>query len=784
MSSLCYDEIWSHPGKSLKDHLENVAKIAKFIIETLPLNLPIEKRVLKDIIYFISLYHDIGKATSFFQNYLKEKDSHKKNKLKNLPENKHSLISAIATYFVIEEYLKDIKFRSDFYEFLPISSFIVVRRHHTDLKSVYEDIRIEREDILRKQVKNFPSDYLSFLPYWERIYKKLKFLPESWNLRSFEFRLWLRKNNKGICPYFLINLFYSILLDADKHEATIGTYPKRQAIPKNIIEKYRNLKGFAKPAYDINRIREEIYCKVLNQVKNINLYEDHILSLSAPTGSGKTLTSFAFALELRNRIIKEKKYIPRIIYCLPFLSIIDQNAKIIEEIFKTMTGKAPLTNIFLVHHHLSDYVYKGDSDEYEPEVGEILIEGWDSEIIVTTFVQLFHTLFSNKNRAIRKFNKIAGSIIILDEIQTFPHKYWLLFKETAKLIGKYLNTYFILSTATQPAIFENPKELVIDNDKYFAALERTQIVFKIKKEMTISDLGKNIVAELEKTKKSIMIILNTVSAAEELFKLLKEPSEKLGYEVYFLSTHVVPYERIRRIEQIKRSTNKKIIISTQLIEAGVDIDLEKVIRDLGPMDSINQAAGRANRNWRRSLGEVEIYMLKDAKNKRFFYSYIYDPVLIDNTKKTIESYSIISEKDFLKLINAYYKRINQAISEDTSNAFLDAIKTLNYDEIGRFALIEERGEKIDIYVELNDEATNIWDQYQKIIKIADPIKRKSQFLRIKRKFYQYVISILTSKAKENLPPENSGIRYIGREQLKEFYDPETGFKTKGDVVIW
>jgi CRISPR-associated endonuclease/helicase Cas3 len=476
MSSLHYNEIWSHPNKSLKEHLTRVGEIAKSSASAIPLHIPNAESFIK-IVYLVGLYHDIGKATPFFQRYLREKDPAQKAFLKNQFETKHSLISAIATYFAVEEFLKDKEIKDKrFATFLPIVSFLSVRRHHTNLQSAAEDLKPDsiKNERLKNQIDNLYSNYLSFLPYWNNVSKELKKLPTNWPLKKLTLLRFLEEE-KSILPYLIQHLLYSLLLDADRHEVAVESRIERRTLPANLIESYRKHIGFDTPKSQLDILRNEIYQRVFSQAEVIDIDQDHILSFSAPTGSGKTLTALAFAIELRNKIIEKKKHYPRIIYSLPFLSIIDQNAQIIEEVIKTSIRKDPTSDLFLIHHHLTDYSYKKEDTEYGHDESEILIEGWDSEIIITTFVQLFHTLFSNRNRAIRKFHKIAGSIIILDEVQSFPHQYWLLFREFGKAMGKYLDTYFILTTATQPAIFNDTKELLPEKEKYFRTLNRTQI---------------------------------------------------------------------------------------------------------------------------------------------------------------------------------------------------------------------------------------------------------------------------------------------------------------------
>ncbi|MEN3014393.1 MAG: CRISPR-associated helicase Cas3' [Endomicrobiia bacterium] len=771
------NEIFSHPGKPLKEHLKNVAEMSKYIVETTPIffqeNMPIDKNILKEISYIIGFYHDVGKATIFFQEYLKEENIEKKEKLKNKPETKHSLISAIATYLAVEELLNEKKYKFELKDFLLVSSFVIVRRHHTDLFSILDDLKFEEIQILKTQTEKFAKDYLSFIPYWDKVCSRINKFIDSWPLSKFKIYK-LVSCQEGIL-YILFHFLFSVLIDADKSEAVVGEFIKRGDISINIIDEYKIKRGYNYSSKEIDKYRNEIHKIVISQFNHIDLYREHIFSLTAPTGSGKTLISLDFAIKLRSIVEKNMMYKPRIIYVLPFLSIIDQNAKLINEILKNFYGDSIGTDIFLIHHHLSDYNYKTVNTEYEIDESEVLIDSWASEMIITTFVQFFHTIFSNRNKAIIKFNKFLGSIVILDEIQTFPTKYWLLFERIANQISKYFNTYFILCTATQPAIFDNCRELLNKKEDFFKKFNRTQIYLNIKNPITICDLSDKILNELRSTDKSILVVLNTIKSATDLYKKVAKPLKELGYEVYYLSSYVIPLHRLERIKKIKESKNKKVVISTQLIEAGVDIDLQKVIRDLGPMDSINQVSGRANRNFDSpNIGEVEIVLLKDDIRGRFFYSYIYDPVLIDTTEELLNGKEIIYENEFLNLIDRYYNSLKKRISNDESEEYYKAIKFLDYEKIGEFKLIEEE-KKLDIFIELNDYAKKIWHKFLELNKITNLFDRRKEFRKIRNEFYNFVISpSISSFKKITLIEIINGIGYISNSQLQEFYDSETG----------
>ncbi|HOL21317.1 MAG TPA: CRISPR-associated helicase Cas3' [bacterium] len=779
--SIFCKNLYAHPEKPLREHLKNTGNIMRSVVNTIQFNVPdLKKDILKEVCYLIGVYHDFGKATKFFQDYLVESSLDKKNKLKNQKETKHSLLSAIATYYAVEKYLKENGIENDWKDFLLISSFIVVRRHHTNLISILDDLSLEDEEILKKQVDNLCSDYLKFLPHFEYVFDKLKTL-ESWSLRKFKLSKWLDKE-RGSLPSLILQLIYSILLDADKHETVLNRILERTCINSDLIDNYRTEMNFDNPKNDIDKLRNEIYLQVVRQVPKINLNKDRIMSFTAPTGGGKTLSAVSFAIKLRERIKNELGYSPRIIYCLPFLSIIDQNAKVMEEVFEVFSKKKPTSDILLVHHHLSDYSYKTYENEYDVDESEILIEGWDSEIIITTFVQFFHTLFSNNKKSIRKFNKIVGSIVILDEIQSFPHKYWLLFREVSTSLSEYFNTYFILTTATQPAIFEFTTEILEGKGNFFQKLNRTKIRFNIDREFTIHQLAEKLIGELKDISKNMMVVLNTIKSAEMLYKLVKKELINKGFEVLYLSSHIVPYERRQRIQLIKKSPEKKFLITTQVVEAGVDLDFEKIIRDLGPMDSINQVAGRANRNWQLKKGEVEIIRLIDENNKNF-YSYIYDAVLVDCTKKLIKEEKEINEENFLSYVESYFKRLKDIISNDYSKEYIECIQHLYYDKIGNFKLINEK-EKIDIFIELNEKASEYWNKYQEIVTQTQKniLERKCEFNKIKSEFYQYVVSI--SSEMSNIPPEINGFYFVSKDKLVEYYDSETGYITKKGSMIW
>ncbi len=786
--------LYSHPDKLLKEHLSNVGCSSR---ETLSLkeidlnDLELKKEVLVDLSYLIGVCHDLGKATEYFQNYIKETDEKKRMQMKSRPETKHGLLSAIFTYFVLREYLKDQQALNEpLCDILSVIGYLIVKRHHGNLKDARSEVLDLREDedlvVLGSQIQSidlnevkkvyrdlFKLDLSYFFSHYQDIVKEI--LQKKKRIRRL-------KEEKNIQYSLITQLLYSVLLNSDKVDAS-GIQMDRNIgeISSDLVDAYKVIEGYNEPEGKINIIRNSIYDDVISTVGGLNL-EQKIYSLNVPTGTGKTLTSLSFALKLRDKLKNEKGFTPKIIYSLPFMSIIDQNFDVFEDVFEKVSGEPPTTDILLKHHHLADIFFETKDNEFETTESLFLIEGWNSEIIVTTFVQFFHTLISNKNRALRKYHNIVNSIVILDEVQSIPHEYWLLFKELISAFSKCFNTYFIFVTATQPLIFEPETEiteLVKDKAKYFNEFDRIELIPVLG--ITPFDEFKEIVRkETEKNKeKDFLIVLNTINSSKELYEHLKSfEIEKTSY--YYLSTNIIPKERLSRIGNIKTNKGRKIIVSTQLVEAGVDIDVDIVYRDFSTLDSINQVAGRCNRNYRNDeMGLVKVFVLMDTNSKKY-YQYIYGdkPILIDKTYQVLKSFSKINEPLFLEITNEYYMMVKDAMSNDESEKMVSYLFDLKFESLQKnFRLIKQDYEKVDVFIELDDDAKRIWQIYQGIQEGNNLFERRKLFLEIKKKFYDYVISVPEKFRNQVGFDEKMGIGRISKIEIDQGngYDPETGF---------
>lgn len=788
MKILPYTDLMSHPNKKLENHLKNVADFSYDVFNFLEIE---NKELFSNISFLIGLTHDFAKSTSFFQTYLSD---HTKKE-----NTQHSFLSAIFTYYVVKNYLdkNNINFESN----LSIISYIVVLAHHGNLKDItklddYNEKKINSkmvlkqiedlkssDDNLSKFYDDFEIDFFRFFDEFDEISEEIT---DGLLIFSFE---------GNIDNYFYILLFYSSLLDADKMDASESKRINRENIPGDIVDIFK--KNNLRDSKDnINKTREEAYQEVNGNILNMDLNE-RILSIELPTGIGKTFTGVSAALKLKERINNELNFNPRIIYSLPFLTIVDQNSDTISSILNESSLNG--SNFLLNHNHLSDMNYKSnDLENYDISNSKILIEGWNSEIIVTTFIQFFYSIISNKNKSLRKFHNITNSIILLDEIQSLPYKYWKIINLFFKKLAYEYNCWIILMTATQPYIFkENEIKSLVDNvDYYFNKFDRVNYNFNLDSQ-NFEDFKKEFVDKISNdSKNDYLVVLNTINSSKELYEFIKDYYSVMDYDIYlddcngicyigddiqliYLSNNIIPKHRLEKINAIKESNRQSIVISTQLIEAGVDIDVDIIYRDLAPLDLLVQTAGRCNRSGNKEKGIVNVISLKN-ENGKSYSSFIYDSLLLNKTKEVLTSLNQISEKEFnLAAAKNYFKLIYNSGTQD--DYLIKIIENLRFPEIpSNFKLIEEDIQKVDVFVVINSEAKLLFEKYNDIINNYKGFDRKNEFLKIKNKFYKYVISVDETKIGSANNLCNDEIFYIGENDVFRKYDLDTGFKPEDD----
>lgn len=762
--------LYSHLDKLLIEHLKQVASFSKDFIAKKRITFDfISTNELEKLIFITAVSHDFGKSTKYFQTYLLE-EGHPVIGPKN-----HSLISALLALKISQKFLEKIGIDSFNKNLLSTFIFTSIKRHHGYLKN-YDDELFDLEtkaDELIEQVNNIDiksadeliSEMLSTLniSYNFNIFKRYinskDFIHELQNFYIENFTLGdyskLTANTK-ISYFYFHQLLYSVLLLSDKTDVILSELKiNKTSIDSTLIELFRIKNNFHTATNKINELKNKAYNDSLKSVEQKVVSSQHLYSLTLPTGLGKTITSFAIALKMQNKL----KLNGNIVITIPFTSIIDQNYEVYNDILQN-----PNSDVLLKHHHLSEPLYKYKEEEIDTAKSNFLIETWNSNVIVTTFVQLLETFYTNNKSMLLKLPNLFNSIIILDEIQNIDYKYWELINYTFKEIGKRYNCYFILMSATQPLIFEPEKEIIEltpDYKTYYMFFNRTKIVNKLDTDISLENFSETVTEYVFENKgKDVLVVLNTKNSTRRSFEIIKEELSESDIELYYLTTFITPYERKQIIKNIKQKQNGKqlVIVSTQLIEAGVDISVDTVFREIAPLDSIIQSAGRANRySEKNSVSEIFLYSIEDTKRAT---SLIYGSDLILKTKNIFSNITEINENNYLQLINSYFKEVKLQTENITSET-LTAIEELKFKDLGKFQLIEQRKTE-SVFIQLNKNAENVWNKYVEIYSddSLNQFEKKLKFSKIKSQFYDFVINVPV--------PFNSNNGTIAFDSEKEF----------------
>ncbi len=548
----------------LADHLRAVANLAtRFAVESLPAVLGDREKTQQDNqifqqgAYWAGLLHDLGKYRPEFQLMLRRK--HPKNE-----RTRHKQAGAA---------------RASLCRRLDLA--FAIAGHHggvPDLTDLKEVIKAPGGGDVAEQV----------WPVAAADCPALNGTIPHWQVNKQEMLLFDLK----------VRLLFSCLVDADWqdtsafHQRGKGLPPDPGPLPldaagcleKTLVyigERSRNC-----PELAIAAIRRE----VLEAALAAAAFNPGLFAMTVPTGGGKTLSALAFALAHA-----QQHGLRRIIYVAPYLSIIEQNAR---EIRRALQQSDDSDFVF-EHHSLAEP--RGEPDAPESEETLRRAENWDAPVVVTTSVQFFESLFSNRPGPCRKLHNMANSVVILDECQTLPPD---LIRPTCSLLGQFAEVAgcsIVLCTATQPAWtrrddlpegLEGVREIVPAEFRLFERLRRVRVHWPDKED---PHLDWPAVAARMTQQAAALCIVNTRKAAREVFESMR----RLGYrDALHLSTAMCPAHRLQILNEVRerlKAGQPCRLVSTQLIEAGVDVDFPLVLRELAPLEAIVQSAGRCNR---------------------------------------------------------------------------------------------------------------------------------------------------------------------------------------------
>jgi CRISPR-associated endonuclease/helicase Cas3 len=704
------NELYSHPDKKLSEHLREVAEASQIIASYHVLD-EVAKQRLDELVRL----HDFGKGTTFFQEYITYKPD--PSRWTGNPESKrHTPLGMLASAILKEKQTLS----NDWLLHIGTS----VLGHHTQLP-IRKDISRKLQDearIILKQLVDLPLQELSALTSF--VYNVTDFTSSEETifntLDTYEFLFeWLDNLSiqQAVHERLKTQRLFSILLEADKAFLALSPgaqeqYKNRQPVNLSgeVVDIYLN----GQPDSPINSLRKEARANALTTLGQH--LDKGIYTLTLPTGVGKTLTAASLALELR------KKQQRKIIIVLPFLSIVDQTSKVYTDVLKSPNQEKLDEGILIQSHSLSsrDYLELEDGD------AEFFLDTWQSDIVITTFDQVLLALFSSRAKHQMRFHHLCDAIIVFDEVQALPTQLWNITKEALESLTTYFGSNVIAMSATQPG-FVTGQELVPNVADVFKQFGRYRLVLKHKQDTPIGEFVELIRSRhAELSIKRTLVTCNTRRSARRLYDELNAWQHD-AFPVYFLSADVTPKDRLAVISEIKNNYPQPcLVISTQVIEAGVDIDMDLVMRDFAPLDSIIQVAGRCNRNNRKSRCDVEVFSLLSEKEKRYselVYKNESEPdISLQETRKVFENLESVNEEDVLGLCERYFASIHHHKDLGQKNTrnwayfeeHIEVSKLLRGDQDSQYQfIVAERDEDVPSLEEEINMALAIKDRWEK-----------------------------------------------------------------------
>lgn len=779
--------------QALYDHLHGAGRLASGFEDE-----------FADISRTAAVLHDVGKVAQQFQTYLLSDDGHR-------GDVQHARQGA----FVVNDFFES---KGEIEEIAKEILELAISKHHGGLpdcidesgnrafllgftesdksneKYAYQEIKRGLNGLALDLQSNFrgsAEDIACFL-------KKIK------SLR-------LSKDSIYFYLGLLVKLIYSRLVDADRTDAacfeTRKQYRPNAVDWQNLISRLdKSMRSFDSSS-EINRIRHQIN----EQCCLAGARETGIYRLSIPTGGGKTLASLNFAL---HHALKTGKR--RIIYVIPYLSITTQTAKT----FRDVLGLNSDSDVLLEHYSTAGMQRSADvadnaSSEFE-DAGEhqrkLAAERWDNPIIVTTMVEFLETVMSARGTKLRKFHNMADSVIIFDEIQSLPMNTINLFNEIVSFLSKITNSTILLCSATQPLLEKTKREnlllsekpdLIAETESYEDKLRRTRIVASAENK-SCDELGQIIYQQARKNGNCLAIV-NLKKEAREIFQCLERLDVNHEFELIHLSTAMCGRHRtdcLNRIGALLDPGNPKpvICVSTQLIEAGVDISFACVVRAMAGLDSIMQAAGRCNRNGESvEPKNVYVYPLKDEDSMERYL-----PDIAMGKQLTLQIMENYPGKDLLSsnILEQYYDMLLRKKDGNGKGGYTDcpirgraegattAYDLLSFNECDRSQFTNTTGGKYglcfaqafqtvsDNFHVIPDVTHNVVVPYGQATELLDMLHRGelSEKISVLRRLQEYTVSLfdddyrdLARKHAISLANEDFGVFLLNEEYYNDKY---------------
>jgi len=761
-------------------------------------------RTTSQIAYVAALFHDLGKLNPNFQRKLFGKVTEYSN---------HSLLSAVGLGCFVEQNRAILpKWFGDNAMLKLKMVLAIIMAHHGNLPDFGKMRKPDAENALLAFLQGQTDETLPAAGFLQVIFQE-KFVPFNilkiigypglWNLFHFGEKEETGWKNHALDYYLETQFSFASLIESDKRDAGNNEdfYLPKQA--KQTAAELGTALGITFAGLtaqsELNTLRTAIREDSVAALKIELANGRRVFSLTAPTGAGKTYTLLALAKE-----IQQTRPEVSVLYALPFLSIIEQVEDITRGLFSeenavlAFHSKSVNTEIERAQKEL-------ETDQSDEKVSALLKQDFaantfDHPFIVTTFVQLFETLMSNHNSTLLKLPNFQKRIFLIDEIQALPPRLYLFFAGWLEAFCQKFDSYCVLSTATMPhweiaefkqearqlfKDYQPPAEL-LEARKFFhqKPFNRYQVAWMGGDSVGMDELA----AEVRNQPKSCLVILNTIDDTKQLYEKLKDGS----IPCILLNTHFIPQDRRAKIERAKSllSRGEKVtLISTQLIEAGVDFPV--IYRDLCPLPSLIQSAGRCNRNAKLDFGQVHFLRLK-KDNGKYGSSLVYREAdarqFLEFSLKHIKG-KTVEERDLFEVQKAFFKKIGEGMTigeykEGGIDSMIGCVNRAEFKSLGKFQLIPEGfGSQFTYFVP--DGPNDL--RYSDLEKLVERLGRRDGFIeyaktklaveQLMKKMADRMLNIRVINVSQAPQPQADGVMGIRCLQDADFfYSSETGVK--------
>jgi len=695
--------------------------------------------------YYLGLWHDLGKYTCAFQQYLQncEEDPEKKGRG---PDHK-----APGTVLA-EQYGGPLAF--------------CIQGHHGGLRN-------------KQELKAYLKKHQTADRTQEALAAARQQITGLEPERSLSFPAWVEKD--PLAAEFFLRMAFSALIDADFLDTEAHFAPDKTGLRTTLLADMHELcSRFDASHAEILRTRpgepaDTIRASVYEACREKAAHAQGLFRLTVPTGGGKTLSSLAFALQHART-----HGLQRVIVAIPHISITQQTAGVFRRVLEEKGSGAP---VVLEHHSSANVSASAENRENSAHEGEnfertavwsrLSAENWDAPVIVTTTVQLFESLFSNKISRTRKLHNLTNSVIILDETQALPYHLLEPILDGLVQLSTHYGTTVVFSTATQPA-FESIKafrdlrteEIAPNPPDLFRRLRRVEYEWKLDPQLSWKDVATQACSHRQSLSPQSLSVVNTKKDALNLYKEVakKDPS------ALFLSTLLCGAHRSDVLREVRRRLDAHepcMLVSTQVVEAGVDLDFPIVLRAMGPLDSIIQAAGRCNRGGKLDQpGQVVVFDPAEGSFPPGTYR-----IAWQNTLPLIrngESQGSDPDLHDPEIYRAFYKCVFDSVETDKKD-IQKYRKELDFPHVARtFRMIEQ--DSMPVVVPYGSESQqSACKEWVGMLRKGVPTGRS-----IVRELQPYTVSLYWDALKN---AADRGIVHPVTDYLYEWqgpYDPQTG----------